>query len=152
MDYDKWERTQKNAIYLLERKFTLHARERVKAGDELPVEESFRLFPNEHRCRVIFGNMGLEGQERFSNSAGGDNFDRSVADFLAACRTLFGHTENKYLARLRLRERKQKPNENVREFESAIRVLANRCKYPNGEFDERLKESLILQCVDKEAR
>ncbi|MCP4343924.1 MAG: hypothetical protein GY795_00155, partial [Desulfobacterales bacterium] len=152
MDYEGWEESQKQTLYMLERKFTHHARERVKAGDELPAEESMRLFPNEHRCRVIFGNMGLEGQKRFSNSAEGGNFDRPVDNFLAACKKLFGHTENKYLARMRLRERMQKPNENVREFEAAIRILANRCKFQGGDLDERLKESLMLQCSNKEAR
>ncbi len=53
---------------------------------------------------------------------------------------------------MRLYERMQKFNENMSKFEAAIRVLANHCKYPNNEFDERLKQSLMFQCADREAR
>ncbi len=44
------------------------------------------------------------------------------------------------------------PERSVRDFEAAIRTFAGSCSYPNVEFKERMKESLILQSSNKEVR
>ncbi|MCP4338796.1 MAG: hypothetical protein GY799_07880 [Desulfobulbaceae bacterium] len=105
MDFELWEKMQKNMLHLVEAKLTIGAKSRATTANPWAAAKALELFPNEHRCRIMLSNLGTVGFQTFMESAHGNSLATSTPDdFLTNGHQVFAVGINPYLARLHLRQ------------------------------------------------
>lgn len=67
----------------------------------------------------------------------------SYDNLITKLKNIYARKENVYLRRYALRERVQKPGENIRDFVTALQILAHECEFVPSELKKQLKDQVI---------